>query len=249
MRRFIVGIASMIAVIILPAALSAQSPVPVRDGYVTKGFVGWEKVEMRTADGNGMRYMHKPRGGPHMGSALWFFAIDGSDMRSAFIASAKAGGIGNVKVLASHRMKKAVLLDNRGAGEVFIAEGIREGKGPYKMAAIVIYGSLDKAEEPALGVHMFVAPKDKYAKMGGWVVPASLFLQLDPYKEVSDTLAQGKAAPRLQAMRLAGIADSWAEWVLNEYIRMAQSNMTAMSNFRKSVVCAGDPSCVVVPGP
>ncbi|MEL7196858.1 MAG: hypothetical protein AAGL10_00945 [Pseudomonadota bacterium] len=232
-----------------PAIASAQAPIPIRDGYVTKGFQGWEKVEISDGE-NDIKYMHKPRrGSPHMGSAAWFFGMDGRDKRAAFLASAKAGGITNVKITGQHVMKKAKLLDNRGSGEVFIAEGTRAGKGPFKMAAVVIHGSLDKAEEPGLGVHMFVAPRNLYPKMGGWVVPASLFLDLDPSKEVADTQAQGNAPPAIQAKRLAGIADIWSEWVLNEFIRHAQTNMVAMSNFRKSVVCAGDPACVIVPGP
>jgi hypothetical protein len=238
------------ALIAMPqSALQAQAPVPIVDGYVVEGFVGWQKIQRGSADGNGIRYMHRPKSGPHMGSALWFFAMDGSNRRAAFIASAREGGISNVEILATHRMKKAVLLDNRGAGEVFIARGTREGKGPYTMAALVIYGSLDKAKDPALGVHMFVAPTTKYAQMGGWIVPASLFLNLNPQSEVHNVRAQGNATPALQARRFAETADIWSEWVLNEYIRMAQSNMQALSNFRKSVVCAGDPACVIVPGP
>ncbi|MEL7218622.1 MAG: hypothetical protein AAGK01_09350, partial [Pseudomonadota bacterium] len=144
-------------------------------------------------------------------------------------------------------MKKAVLLDSRGSGEVFIADGMRRGK-PYRMAALVIHGTLEKDEEPGLGVHMFVAPRDLYAEMGGWIVPASLFLNLDPYRDVSSIPEQGKATPALQARRMAETADIWSQWVLETYIQMAQSNIQAMSNFRKSVVCAGDPNCVIVPG-
>lgn len=247
-RRILSSFFVLVLAVVIAGPVLAQSPIPIRDGYVTKGFKGWQKVEQPTADGNGIQYMHKPKGGPHMGSAAWFYAMPGSSKRAAFIASAKAGGITNAKITGVYPMRKAKLLDNRGSGEAFIAEGIRAGKGPYKMAALVIHGSLDKKKAPALGVHMFVAPGDKYAEMGGWVVPASLFLNLDPYKEVRDTRAQGSAVPSLQARRLAGIGDVWSEWVLNEYIRMAQSNVAAMSNFRKSVVCAGDPTCEIVPG-
>ncbi|WP_432200129.1 hypothetical protein ACRAQ7_10750 [Erythrobacter sp. W53] len=247
MFRYIAVIGAAVFLSLQSSFAVAQAPIPIRDGYVTEGFKGWEKVESKTPDGNGMQYMHRPRGGPHKGSAAWFFGMIGSDKAAAFIAAAKAGGITDVKILASHPMQKAKLLDNRGSGAAFIAEGTRTGKGPYKMAALVIHGTLDRSEEPGLGVHMFVAPQGMYGEMGGWVVPASLFLNLDPYKEVRDTRAQGDAAPPLQARRLAGIADIWSEWVLNEYIRMAQSNITALSNARQSIVCAGDPSCVIVP--
>ncbi len=248
MRNWFAAISIMLLTHFMPSLTWAKAPVPIVDGYVVEGFEGWEKLEQRTADGNGMQYMHRPKvSSPHKGSALWFYAMEGTDKRSAFIESAKAGGITDLKVLGSYTMKKAVLLDNRGSGEAFIAEGTRNGKGPYKIAALVIHGSLDKSEEPRLGVHMFVAPRELYGGMGGWVVPASLFLNLDPQKDVSDTLAQGNAAPALQAQRLAGIADVWAEWVLNEYIRMAQSNIQALSNARQSIVCAGDPSCEIVP--
>ncbi|MEL7189994.1 MAG: hypothetical protein AAGK17_10620 [Pseudomonadota bacterium] len=250
MFRKLLALVAMIGLTIQPSIAAAEAPIPIREGYVTKGFQGWEKVDQGQREGPVIWYMHKPKpGSPHMGSALWFFGMDGSDMRAAFIAAAKAGGITGVKITGQHKMKKAKLLDNRGSGEVFIAEGTRAGKGPYKMAAIVIHGSLDKTKDPALGVHMFVAPRDLYPKMGGWVVPASLFLDLDPQKDVHSTSAQGNAPPQIQAQRLAGIADIWAEWVLNEFIRHAQSNVAAMSNFRKSVVCAGDLACVIVPGP
>jgi hypothetical protein len=253
MRKFKLAFAFMLLSALLPAPLLSQAPVPIVDGFVVKGFEGWQRVELGDGE-NGMKYMHKPRANVsavklHMGSAVWFFGTPGGNKRAAFLASAKEGGITNVKILAQHPMKNAKLLDNRGSGEAFIAEGTRAGKGRYKIAGLVIHGSLDKSKTPASGVHMFVAPADKYARMGGWIVPASLFLNLNPQTEVQDPFAQGSAPPAMQAARFAGTADIWSQWVLDTYIRMAQSNMQALSNFRKSVVCAGDPSCVIVSGP
>ncbi len=229
---------------------SAKAPVPVRErgSWVTEKFVGWEKIKFGDDFGK-MNYMHRPkRGSQHFGSALWFYSMKGHNKTAAFTASARAGKLTKLRILARYPMQKAKLLDNRGSGEVFIADAIRPDRGAYRIAAIVIHGSLDKSSPPALGVHMFVAPKELYAKMGGWTVNASMFLGLDPAKEVRDVYAQGRASPALQARRLAGTADIWAQWVLEQYIQLAQSNLRAMSNFRKSVVCAGDPSCVIVPG-
>lgn len=131
---------------------------------------------------------------------------------------------------------------------MFIAEGTRADKGPYKMAAVVIHGSLDKTEEPGLGVHMFVAPQDLYGKMGGWVVLATLWLNLDPAKEVADSRTQGSAPAKVQAQRLSGVGNIWAKWALQTCIHMQTANLAAMESACKTIVCSGDPSCEIVPG-
>lgn len=53
---------------LMPAPVTAKAPVPIVDGFVVEGFRGWQKVTSGLSPG--MKYMHKPRSGPHMGSAL-----------------------------------------------------------------------------------------------------------------------------------------------------------------------------------
>lgn len=243
MTRLISWLSIILTLSFCPAPGAAQAPTPIRDGFVTEGFVGWEKVTSGLP--GGVKYLHRPTDAALKRSAVWLYENPTSNTRAAFLASAKAMGIAEVRILATAPMKKAVLLDADGSGDVFIASGVRFNR-PFRIAALVVYGSLDESPKSS-GVHMFAAREDLYTAMGGWTVPASLFLHLDPQADVASANEQGHAPPALQAKRLAGVADIWAQWVLETYIQMAQSNIRALDTARKSMVCAGDPNCILVP--
>ncbi len=247
MRRILTITAALFLSGTLPPVALAQAPQPItsKSGFGVETFAGWKKVTSGLP--NGVKYLHRPGTTQHKGSAAWFYDHPGNDLKAALIASAKSGGITNVKILASHPMPGAKLLDKGGQGISYIADGTRNG-APYRIAAMVLYGRLSKKDPRSTGVHTFVAPRDKYASMGGWVVPASLWLNLDPAKEVADSRAQGSAPAKNQARRLSGVGDIWAKWALQTYIQLQTANLTAMGNARKTIVCAGDPSCEIVPG-
>ncbi|MEL7189996.1 MAG: hypothetical protein AAGK17_10630 [Pseudomonadota bacterium] len=246
--RTLLKLCSLIAATLLfsnTAIAQAPQPITSKSGLGVETFVGWKKVTSGLP--KGVKYLHRPGTAQHKGSALWFYDHPTNDLKAAVIASAKAGGITNVKILASHPMPGAKLIDKGGQGVSFIADGTRNGK-PYRIAAMALYGRMTVREKRSTGVHTFVAPREKYASMGGWVVPASLWLNLDPAKEVADSRAQGSAPAKAQAQRLSGVGNIWAKWALQTYIQMQTANLAAMESARKTIVCSGDPSCEIVPG-
>ncbi len=237
----------ILALLIAPLATSvpaaAQSPIPVVDGYVTEGFVGWSKIVSGLPAG--VSYLYRPNNPALAGAFVWFEAIDTSSTTAAFQASARTHKITGMRILASSRVDQAVLLDAKGSGMTVMGEGVRNGR-PVRMVAFVFYGSTNNTLRVS-GVHGFVAPTPLYEALGGWTVPASQWMNLDPRREVRDARAQGTAAPAVQTLRFAGIANMWARLALNTMRGLAQGNIAAMSSARQTMVCAGDPQCRIVP--
>ena len=244
MRKLSRAIAFMLLSALLPASLFAQSPIPIRDGYVTEGFVGWTKY---TDDLPGtIHEISTPRDPALQGAVVWVQNINTTDLLGAMRKSTIDAGFTQFKLEARTVIKKAPVLDRQATGETYIGTARRKGK-TYRMAAIVL--RFKWQENPRnTAIHVFAAPEEKFKKLGGWVVPASRFLMLDPEREIANSLAQGSASPKLQALRLANIADIWVQFVFDTYIQLAQANVQALSNMRQSVVCAGDPNCVIVQG-
>jgi hypothetical protein len=243
MRAATVKLVLSLAVLFGAVRADADAPVPVVNGYVTTGFEGWTKLtEGLPAD---VSYVHRPNVRSQAGAFLWFQSMPQRAAPAAFLAALKSHNIEGARILASHPVKGAKFLDSQGSGATLVAEGVRNGR-PVKVAAFVFYGSTNGTERVS-GVHGFAAPTALYESMGGWLVPAALWMNLDPQREVGNVPAQGKAPPAVQVARFANIANLWSEWALNTMKGLAQGNVAAMSSARQTMICAGDPACRLVP--
>ena len=126
MKNTIIALATVfLAAIASPSALNAQAPQPItsKSGLGVETFVGWQKVTSGLPAG--VKYMHRPKTAKHKGSAAWFYDHPTADLRAALIASAKSGGITNVKILGDYPLKRVTLLDRGSSGRSFIADGMR----------------------------------------------------------------------------------------------------------------------------
>jgi hypothetical protein len=221
----------------------AEAPVPVVNGYVTAGFEGWSKLTDGLPDG--VSYVHRPDNRQLAGAFAWFQTVEMRAAPAAFLAAVKSHKIEKVRIVASRPVKGARFLDSQGSGTTLVADGVRNRR-PIRIVAFVFYGSTNGTPRTS-GVHGFAAPTEIYESMGGWVVPAALWMNLDPQREVKNSFAQGKAAPDMQATRFANIANLWSQWALNTMKGLAQGNAAAMSSARQTMICAGDPACRLVP--
>lgn len=235
----------LLALLAFPPALRAEPPVPVGDesGFANSGFVGWDKITSGLP--TGIKYLHRPRDPELKRAAVWFHPVSTANTEAALAEAARNIGLREFKLLASHPMPKAKLLDADGYGTAYIGSATRLGR-TYRIAAVVVYGSLDESPRSS-GVHIFAAPQPIYEELGGWLVPASLFFNLNPQREVRNAAAQGRMTPAIQAQKLAGVGNVWAQWAFDTYVQMQQSNLRALDQARRSAVCAGDPNCVMVP--
>jgi len=244
LRMMALKCAPVLALLACSPAAQAEPPVPIADesGFMNTGFVGWDKVTSGLP--RGIKYLHRPREKDLLRSAVWFHPVAMADTRKAVAEAARNIGLKEFKILAAHPMAKAKLLDADGNGSAYIGSAKRFGR-TYRIAAVVVYGSLDDGPRTS-GVHIFAAPQPLYEKLGGWLVPASLFFNLDPQTDVDNPAAQGGERPAIQAKRLAGVGDVWAQWAFDTFVQMAKSNLRALDQARRTAVCAGDPECVIV---
>lgn len=236
------------ALAVLGTAISAnpsfaQAPTPVVEGYRTLGFEGWTKLTEGIPET--VSYVHRPDDRALSGAFVWFESVGVTSAETAFLASARTHRITNMRILARRNVERAPLLDSQGSGMTLIGEGTRYGV-PVRMVAFVFYGSTTGTPRES-GVHGFAAPVPVFQRLGGWTVPASLWMNLDPRRDVANTLAQGSASPEIQMLRFSGVANMWARWARNTMRGLAQGNIAALASARQTMVCAGDPQCRIFP--
>lgn len=179
-------------------------------------------------------------------SKIWFEDIESADFDEVLAIFAKSNNLKNVRVVAKEPLEKAYLLDEEGYGWTIIATTIKNTEN-YKLAAILVYGSLDQSPKTT-GVHAYLAKENNFVNSGGWVVPASFWLGIDPIKDVGDLVKQGAKEPEKQAKIFTQLSDIWIESIYQAYVLQMQANVKALHNLRISAIAAWDSNAIVIPG-
>jgi hypothetical protein len=180
------------------------------------------------------------------GSKIWFEKIESGNFNKALTAFGKKNTLNNLQVIAKEPLKKAYLLDKEGYGWTIIARASKNSQN-YKLAAILLYGSLDESPKTT-GVHAYLAKEKNFVSSGGWVVPASFWLGINPIKDVGDLLKQGTKEPKKQAKIFGELSDIWIESIYQAYVLQMQANVKSLHNLRISAIAAWDSNAIVVPG-
>ncbi len=179
-------------------------------------------------------------------SKIWFEDIESAGFDEVLAIFAKSNSLKNVQVVAKEPLKKAYLLDEEGYGWTVIATANKSTEN-YKLAAILVYGSLDESPKTT-GVHAYLAKENDFVISGGWVVPASFWLGIDPIKDVGDLVKQGSKEPKKQAKIFTQLSDIWIESIYQAYVLQMQANVKALHNLRISAIAAWDPNAIVITG-
>lgn len=219
--------------------LTANPVIVEEDSYGNKTVKDWsqpskvcENCKSVWIDGNG--------------SKIWFEDIAGKNFDETLDIFAENNDLNNFKVLAKEPLKKTYLLDNEGYGWAVIASATKNTQ-KYKLAIILVYGSLDESPKTT-GIHTYLANEKEFIGSGGWVVPASFWLGIDPTKEAGDLIKQGKKENKTQAKVLAQLSDIWIESIYQAYIIQAELNVKALHNLRISAMAAWDPNAIIISG-
>lgn len=218
------------------------TPTPViikEDGFGNTSVEGWSQVSAICANCKNV-WTSKDH------SKIWFEDIASGDFEEILAAFAKNNGLHNFQVLAKQPLKKAHLLDNEGYGWTVIASANKNSEY-FKLAAILVYGSLHESPKTT-GVHAYLAKENDFVSTGGWVVPASFWLGVDPIKDAGDLVKQGAKESKEQAKIFTQLSDIWIESIYQAYILQAQANIKALHNLRLSAIAAWDPNAVIIPG-
>jgi len=180
------------------------------------------------------------------GSKIWFEDIASGNFNEALALFTKNNGLNNFQVLAKEPLKKAHLLDSEGYGWTVMASATKNAE-KYKLAIILVYGSLDNSPK-TMGVHTYLAKEIDFISSGGWVVPASFWLGIDPLKDAGDLIKQGTKENKTQAKVFAQLSDIWIESIYQAYILQAKANVKALHNLRISAIAAWDSNAIIVSG-
>lgn len=179
-------------------------------------------------------------------SKIWFQDIESADFNKTIEVFANSNGLKNIEVLAKQSLKKAHLLDDEGHGWVVLASTTVNSEN-YLLAAILVYGSLDDSIK-STGIHAYLAKETDFYRSGGWVVPASFWLGINPLTDAGDLVRQGKKEPKIQAKIFAKLSDIWIESIYQSYLLQMQVNLKAMHNLRISAIASWDSNAIVIPG-
>jgi len=180
------------------------------------------------------------------GSKIWFEDIDGQNFDEILAIFAKNNDLNNFKVHAKKSLTKAHLLDEDGYGWTIMASANKNAE-KYNLAAILVYGSLDESPKTT-GIHAYLAKEKDFISSGGWVVPASFWLGVDPTTNVGDLVKQGMKEYSTQVNIFAQLSDLWIENIYQAYILQMQANVKALHNLRISAIAAWDSNAIVIPG-
>ncbi len=180
------------------------------------------------------------------GSKIWFEDIDSGELDEILNKLAISNNLSNFKVSAKAPLKKANLLDQDGFGWTVMANASK-GEQPFRLALLLVYGSLDDSPKTT-GVHAYMAKENNFIRAGGWVVPATFWLGVDPTKDVGDLVKQGLKDDNIQVKVFSQLSDIWIENIFNLYVQNMQANLRDLHNFRISVIAADDPNATVIQG-
>ncbi len=180
------------------------------------------------------------------GSKIWFEDIESGNFDKSLALFAKNNGLNNFQVLAKEPLKKAHLLDSKGYGWTVMASTTKNSE-KYRLAAILVYGSFDESPK-TMGVHSYLANETEFIRSGGWVVPASFWLGIDPNKDAGDLVKQGTKDDKTQVKVFAQLSDIWIESIYQAYILQEQANVKALHNLRISALAAWDSNAIIISG-
>lgn len=216
----------------------SPTPVIVVETDDNKQIKGWQPQLLKP--GYTLNWQHKN------GSAIWFQSLKTRDFEQALNEIASLNNFEKFQIVAFNGLDKDVMFDEKGEARTIIAKGLKEGK-EYKLALLLFYGKLFE-EERTMGVHAYAAPESDFISSGGWVVPATFWLGVDPIKDVGDLVKQGLKPSKEQALVFAKLSDLWIESMYHLYVNQMQMNVQALHNARISAIAAGDPNAIIVPG-
>ena len=216
----------------------SPTPVIVAETESGKHIKGWQTVPLQ----NGYTLHWKGK----EGGSIWFQSLKTKDFLDALNKIAKSNAFERIELLASHGLEKDVMFDEKGEARTIVAKGIKNNQ-EYRLAILLFYGRLFE-EERTMGVHAYAAPVTNFKSSGGWVVPATFWLGVDPMKDVGDLVVQGSRPVKEQVVIFAKLSDIWIESMYHLYINQMQMNVQALHNARISAIAAGDPNAIIVPG-
>lgn len=225
-------------------AVSATSPTPTpvlvtEDEQGSKRVVGWRPSTRRRAN-------WKDAWENGRDSRIWFEAVSQRDLDRTLADFARNNDLRDLAVTGRRTLQQVRLLDDGGHGWAVIASASR-GTERVRLALLLVYGSLDEGPKTT-GVHAYMAPEADFVRSGGWVVPATFWLSVDPRTDVGNLVTQGSKPPAAQAEVFGALGDLWMQAMYNAFVMQAQANLRAMHNLRISAIAAGDPRAIIVVG-
>jgi hypothetical protein len=226
----------------IPSGDRALQPTPVivqEDGQGSKSVAGWRQPAQTRPNWKDVWENGRE-------SRIWLEEIPQRDMDRILADFARNNGLTDLEVRGLRVLEKVRLLDSDGHGWTVLASASR-GTERFRLALLMVYGSLDDTP-PTTGVHAYMAPEEDFIRTGGWVVPASFWLGVDPQRDVGELVDQGLKEDAVQVEVFGALSDLWMESIYNAFILQMQADLRALHNLRMSAIAAGDPNAIIVPG-
>ena len=247
MKRMIVALAIAFSAA-SPALAQLPNLITVRtvgnDGKV--GLAGWRTTTPpKSADV--LRYsLHiEPSDKAFLGARTFVASLHDADAVSAAKKAAAAEGFETTKVLAQAKVKQAVVerLEKGGKVTAVMLEGRMAGK-PARFIGHVWYGASGEPDgKAASGVHGFVAPEPAFVALGGYAIPAILFLgaTATPGSNMSE---DGSVPPQEATTKLADLFAQWAATLSNDNISALNGIMNGNLGVKSGTGCINTFGCV-----
>lgn len=226
----------------LQAQSAAATPAPVlvtQDAQGNKRVVGWRPAARASAT-------WKDAWENGRNSRIWFEPIPQRDLDRTLADFARRNNLRDLTVTGRRTLQQVRLLDADGHGWAVLASATL-GTQTVRLAMLLVYGSLDDGPKTT-GVHAYMAPEADFVRTGGWVVPATFWLSVDPRTDVGDLVTQGSKPAAAQAEVFGALGDLWMRSMYDAFVLQAQANLQAMHNLRISAIAAGDPRAIIVAG-
>jgi hypothetical protein len=247
-------VAALAAIVLVASPAFAQGGLPnlvaVRtigsDGKPT--LAGWRSVAVPKA-ATGLRYSARlePSSAAFSGARVFVVSLGEADAVSAARKAAAAEGFETTKVLAEKTAPQAVVdrLEKGSKVTAVMLEG-RLGGRPARFVGHVWYGAAGEPDgKAASGVHAFVAPEPVFVALGGFAIPAVLFLNA---KATPDSIMaeEGSLAPEDATAKLASMFAQWASANSGKGDNLSTLNGIMQGNLgvQSGTGCINTPGCV-----